>query len=146
VWSAEHGYPGDPQYRDFYRDIGFDMPLDYIGPHVHPEGHRLYTGFKYHAITHAQLHDKWVYDPDAARSRAGLHASHFRGALEKQVERLASGMDRPPMVVSPYDAVPRRCLPPAAPRPGLGRGDHPRRLSRSAPGQPGRHALCVLLG
>ncbi|HWO09628.1 MAG TPA: DUF1957 domain-containing protein, partial [Polyangiaceae bacterium] len=63
VWSAEHGYPGDPQYRDFYRDIGFDMPLDYIGPHVHPEGHRLYTGFKYHAITHAQLHDKWVYDP-----------------------------------------------------------------------------------
>src|SRR5262249_37451677 len=22
VWSAEHGYPGDPDYRDFYRDIG----------------------------------------------------------------------------------------------------------------------------
>ena len=104
VWSAEHGYPGDPQYRDFYRDIGFDMPLDYIGPHVHPEGHRQYTGLKYHAITHAQMHDKWVYDPEAARSRAGLHASHFRGNLEKQVNRLAGGMDRPPMVVSPYDA------------------------------------------
>jgi 1,4-alpha-glucan branching enzyme len=104
VWSAEHGYPGDPLYRDFYRDIGFDLPLDYIGPHVHPEGHRLYTGFKYHAITHEHLHDKWVYDPEAARGRAGLHAAHFRGNLEKQVEHLASGMDRPPLVVSPYDA------------------------------------------
>jgi 1,4-alpha-glucan branching enzyme len=104
VWSASHGYPGDPQYRDFYRDIGFDMPVDYIGPHIHPEGHRQYTGIKYHAITHGKLHDKWVYDPDAARGRAGLHASHFRGNLEKQVERLRPHMDRPPIVVSPYDA------------------------------------------
>ncbi len=104
VWSATHGYPGDPHYRDFYRDIGFDLPLSYIGPHVHPQGHRLYTGFKYHAITHEHLHDKRVYDPEAARGRAGLHAAHFRGNLEKQIERLASTMDRPPIVVSPYDA------------------------------------------
>ena len=104
VWSAKHGYPGDPHYRDFYRDIGFDLPLDYIGPHIHPEGHRMYTGFKYHAITHDKLHDKWVYDPDAARGKAGLHASHFRGNMEKQAQRLAAGMDRPPIIVSPYDA------------------------------------------
>jgi len=104
VWSAKEGYPGDPQYRDFYRDIGFDLPLEYIGPHVHPQGIRMYTGFKYHAITHAKLHDKWVYDPDVARGRAGLHASHFRGNREKQIDALAGGMDRPPIVVSPYDA------------------------------------------
>jgi 1,4-alpha-glucan branching enzyme len=104
VWSAEHGYPGDPHYRDFYRDIGFDLPMDYIGPYVHPEGHRMYTGIKYHAITHAQLHDKWVYDPAIARGRAGEHAAHFRGHRQRQVEALASSMDRPPIVVSPYDA------------------------------------------
>jgi len=104
VWDARRGYPGDPHYRDFYRDIGFDLPLEYIRPHVHPAGHRMATGLKYHAITHDELHDKWVYDPDAARGRAGLHASHFRGNLEKQVERLAAGMERPPIVVSPYDA------------------------------------------
>jgi len=62
------------------------------------------TGFKYHAITHDKLHDKWVYDPDVARGKAGLHASHFRGNMEKQAERLAGGMDRPPIIVSPYDA------------------------------------------
>ncbi len=104
VWSAKHGYPGDPQYRDFYRDIGFDLPMEYIGPHIHPEGHRMATGFKYHAITHDVLHDKWVYDPDAARGRAGLHASNFRGNMEKQVQHLAGNMDRPPIIVSPYDA------------------------------------------
>jgi 1,4-alpha-glucan branching enzyme len=104
VWSAREGYPGDPHYRDFYRDIGFDLPMDYIGPYVHPEGHRIYTGIKYHAITHAELHDKWVYDPDAARARAGLHAAHFRGNRVKQVEHLAGTMDRPPIIVSPYDA------------------------------------------
>ncbi len=104
VWSAKEGYPGDPQYRDFYRDIGFDLPMEYIGPHVHPEGIRLYTGFKYQAITHGQLHDKWVYDPDAARARVGLHAAHFRGNREKQLQGLAAQMDRPPIVVSPYDA------------------------------------------
>jgi 1,4-alpha-glucan branching enzyme len=104
VWSARDGYPGDPLYRDFYRDIGFDLPMDYIGPYVHPEGHRMYTGIKYHAITHEQMHDKWVYDPEAARGRAGLHASHFRANRQLQVEALAAHMDRPPLIVSPYDA------------------------------------------
>jgi 1,4-alpha-glucan branching enzyme len=104
VWSAKEGYPGDPVYRDFYRDIGFDLPMDYIGPYVHPEGIRMYTGIKYHAITHEKLHDKWPYDPDAARGRAGLHASHFRGNREKQIAHLAGNMDRPPIVLAPYDA------------------------------------------
>jgi 1,4-alpha-glucan branching enzyme len=104
VWSAKEGYPGDPHYRDFYRDIGFDLPMDYIGPYVHPEGHRLYTGVKYHAITHDRLHDKWVYDPDIARARAGEHAMHFRLERQKQAEGLFPQMDRPPIIVAPFDA------------------------------------------
>ena len=104
VWSAKSGYPGDPHYRDFYRDIGFDLPLDYIGPHIHPEGHRMYTGFKYQAITHEKLHDKWVYDPAIARGKAGLHATHFCTSMGRQADRLRPGMDRPPIILSPYDA------------------------------------------
>lgn len=34
VWSAEEGYPGDFVYRDFYRDIGFDLDLDYVRPYI----------------------------------------------------------------------------------------------------------------
>ena len=104
VWSAREGYPGDRHYRDFYRDIGFDLPLEYVAPYIHPEGHRMYTGIKYHAITHEYLHDKWVYDPDIARSRAGEHAAHFDRERGRQVQELASQMSRPPILVSPYDA------------------------------------------
>jgi 1,4-alpha-glucan branching enzyme len=30
VWSRHEGYPGNPCYRDFYRDIGFDLDLEYL--------------------------------------------------------------------------------------------------------------------
>jgi len=104
VWSAKEGYPGERHYRDFYRDIGFDLPIDYLRPWIHPEGHRLYTGFKYHAITHEKLHDKWVYEPEIARGKAGLHASHFRDSRRAQCEALAARMRRPPLIVAPFDA------------------------------------------
>jgi 1,4-alpha-glucan branching enzyme len=105
VWSAREGYPGDAVYRDFYRDIGFDMPLDYIGKFVHPDGIRVHTGFKYHRVTgEVDLGAKQPYDPYAARDKAATHAGHFMFCREKQIEHLAAHMDRKPIVVSPYDA------------------------------------------
>src|SRR5947199_3212262 len=32
VWSAQGGYPGDPAFREFSRDAGFDLPLEPLGP------------------------------------------------------------------------------------------------------------------
>ncbi len=34
VWSRHEGYPGDARYRDFYRDIGFDLDMDYVRPYL----------------------------------------------------------------------------------------------------------------
>src|SRR5262249_20729658 len=34
VWSRHGGYPGDSRYRDFYRDVGFDADLEYVGPYL----------------------------------------------------------------------------------------------------------------
>ncbi|MBM3252339.1 MAG: DUF1957 domain-containing protein, partial [Candidatus Omnitrophica bacterium] len=34
VWSAEEGYPGDFNYREFYRDIGYDLDHDYVRPYL----------------------------------------------------------------------------------------------------------------
>jgi 1,4-alpha-glucan branching enzyme len=105
VWSADEGYPGDAAYRDFYRDIGFDLPLDVIGPYVHPDGIRVHTGFKYHRVTgRVDLAQKDLYDPDVARERAAEHAGNFLFNREQQIKHLAGQMDRPPIVVSPYDA------------------------------------------
>ncbi len=106
VWSAQEGYPGDGAYREYYRDIGYDLPLDDVRPYVHPSGIRQNTGFKYHRITdrRAPLDRKAPYDPAAARERAAAHAGNFLFNRERQIEFLAARMDRPPVVVAPYDA------------------------------------------
>jgi 1,4-alpha-glucan branching enzyme len=105
VWSAEEGYPGDPVYRDFYRDVGFDRPLAEILPFIHPDGIRLHTGYKYHRVTgRVDLGHKAVYDPDVALARAGEHAGNFLHNRQAQVRWLADRMERPPIVISPYDA------------------------------------------
>ncbi|HEX8422055.1 MAG TPA: hypothetical protein VF634_01525, partial [Pyrinomonadaceae bacterium] len=40
VWSSIIGYPGDANYREFYRDLGWDAPLEYLRPHLHADGAR----------------------------------------------------------------------------------------------------------
>ncbi|PYL96940.1 MAG: DUF1957 domain-containing protein, partial [Verrucomicrobia bacterium] len=47
VWSAQQGYPGDPTYRDFYRDIGFDLSAKELAPLPGND----FTGIKYHCVT-----------------------------------------------------------------------------------------------
>ncbi|MCX7049371.1 MAG: DUF1957 domain-containing protein [Candidatus Sumerlaeota bacterium] len=105
VWSAEEGYPGDPAYREFYRDIGYDLDLDYVRPYIHESGLRVSTGIKYYRVTgRVDLSDKQPYDPYVARERAASHAGNFLFNREHQVRHLASFLDRPPMIISPYDA------------------------------------------
>jgi len=103
VWSAEEGYPGDYDYREYYRDIGFDLEMDYIRPFIHPDGIRINTGIKYYRIT-GKTNDKQVYTPSRAIEKAAEHAGNFMFNRQRQVEYLASTIDRPPLVVAPYDA------------------------------------------
>jgi len=104
VWSAEEGYPGDYDYRDFYKDIGFELDLDYIKPYIHESGERVFTGIKYHKITDKKTKNKHAYDPNAAREKAAMHAGNFMFNREKQIEHLYGIMKRKPLIVSPYDA------------------------------------------
>ncbi len=103
VWSAEEGYPGDYNYREFYRDIGFDLDYDYIRPYIHESGLRINTGIKYYRITGRTPH-KEPYNHERALEVAAVHAGNFMFNREKQAEYLRSLMDRPPIIVSPYDA------------------------------------------
>jgi 1,4-alpha-glucan branching enzyme len=105
VWSRDEGYPGDAYYRDFYRDIGFDLPESDLMGEVAGDGSRLMTGLKYFRITGKDV-EKAPYQPGAARDRAWEHAGHFVSNRAKQTEFLgrAEGMSAPPIVVAPYDA------------------------------------------
>jgi 1,4-alpha-glucan branching enzyme len=103
VWSKHEGYPGDARYRDFYRDVGFDLDFDYVKPHLPAPDERGFTGIKYYRIT-GESPDKQVYDRKAALQTAADHAQHFLEARKGQIQRLAAILDRPPLVLSPYDA------------------------------------------
>jgi 1,4-alpha-glucan branching enzyme len=103
VWSVDEGYPGDFCYRDFYRDVGFDLDFNYIKPYISPDGVRVFTGLKYYKIT-GKTDYKEPYKPEEAVDKAVEHASHFHSERIKQAETLNSIMDRPPALVSPYDA------------------------------------------
>jgi 1,4-alpha-glucan branching enzyme len=104
VWSAVEGYPGDFNYRDFYRDVGFDLDFEYLKPHLHQSGIRSHLGMKYFKIT-GQTDQKEPYDPKQALDRAAEHAGNFMFNREKQVEWLSGAMDgRPSLIVAPYDA------------------------------------------
>jgi 1,4-alpha-glucan branching enzyme len=107
VWSREEGYPGDAYYRDFYRDIGFDLPEEDLMGEMAGDGSRLMTGLKYYRITGKDV-EKEPYQPGIAREKAWAHAGNFVFNRDKQIEHLASGvrgpMPAPPVVVAPYDA------------------------------------------
>lgn len=102
VWSSIEGYPGDYYYREFYRDIGFDLDYEYIRPYIHPDGVRINTGIKYYRITGSE--DKAPYEPHLAREKAAEHAGNFMFNRQRQIEYLFALMHKKPLIVSPYDA------------------------------------------
>ncbi len=107
VWSAEAGYPGHPLYREFYRDIGWDRPLDYLKPYLDADGNRKHLGLKYHRISErgTDQQSKQPYVPAFARERSARDAAHFLGERIKQAEMLYEQFEgHPALVVSPYDA------------------------------------------
>jgi len=102
VWSAREGYPGHPDYREFYRDIGHDLDFDYIKPHIAGDV-RVDTGIKYYRITGPSSW-KEPYNPDAARERAAEHAGDFLRKRVAHIEYLASAMETAPVILAPFDA------------------------------------------
>jgi 1,4-alpha-glucan branching enzyme len=103
VWSRHEGYPGDFYYRDFYRDIGFDLEMDYVRPFILDGETRIHTGFKYYRIT-GNGEDKEVYDPERARERINSHAIDFVNRALGQLGQ-HEGREQPaPLITSPYDA------------------------------------------
>jgi 1,4-alpha-glucan branching enzyme len=103
VWSREIGYPGNPFYRDFYRDIGYDLPEDQLYGEVGPFGARVMTGLKYHRIS-GQTDVKEPYQPGIAAHQAKVDGADFIGKRQRQIAELAASMPVPPLVVAPYDS------------------------------------------
>ncbi|MDQ7824998.1 MAG: DUF1957 domain-containing protein [Candidatus Eremiobacteraeota bacterium] len=103
VWSSKEGYPGDFDYREFYRDVGYDLPMEYIAPYIHESGIRINTGVKYYRIT-GPTDQKKPYAEERALEKTRIHAHHFIMSRVKQSEYLREIMGRLPVITCPYDA------------------------------------------
>ncbi len=103
VWSADSGYPGAPAYRDFYRDIGHELPLSDLQGYLGGEPDRRFTGLKFHRIT-GETEDKELYEPETAAALAAQHAHHFAKARAAQLAAIAPYVDGEPAVVCAVDA------------------------------------------
>jgi len=103
VWSSINGYPGDFNYRDFYKDIGYETDYEYIKPYIAHNGVRVHTGIKYHRIT-GKTDNKDIYDIGWAKDSAEKQAGHFLNSRTNQIENASKYMDKPPIVLCPYDA------------------------------------------
>jgi 1,4-alpha-glucan branching enzyme len=94
VWSAAHGYPGDPAYREFHADVERllpeALPAGWIGP----------TGIRPLRVTGSDG-PKEPYDPEVAAARARSHACDFVRALDAA---FASSSATAPLAVLAFDA------------------------------------------
>lgn len=102
VWSNFTGYPGDFNYREFYRDIGYELPNEYIKPYINKSGIRLDTGIKYYKIT-GKTDDKEYYNRENALIKVKEHADHFASSRHNQIDYISKHMEQPPIITCPYD-------------------------------------------
>ncbi len=87
VWSARHGYPGDPYYLEFHKK-------------------RSPGGLRYWRVTdrRADLGSKKAYEPDKARERVEEHARHFAGLVQEKLGRYHRETGRTGVLTLLFDA------------------------------------------
>lgn len=103
VWSRQRGYPGHPDYREFYRDLAKESDRNYLGDYFFAGDAPIDTGFKYYRITGSE--QKELYRPWQAMNLAREHARLFVANREALIASLSGEMEsRRPCVLCPYDA------------------------------------------
>ena len=104
VWSAREGFPGDSVYREFHKDLGWELSLE----NLKEKGilSRRPLGLKYHKITNltASLGDKEFYDEDQANKKVEEHADKYLEQRAKQLKKLTISTSFNPLLVAPFDA------------------------------------------
>ena len=86
VWSAEYGYPGDKDYREFHsKDSG--------------------SGLQYWRITShgTELGQKDYYHPEWISYRTQAHAEHFLGLVQEQLGEYYENNQKPGLISCNYD-------------------------------------------
>ncbi|MGA1874580.1 MAG: 1,4-alpha-glucan branching protein domain-containing protein, partial [bacterium] len=105
VWCKRNGYPGDPRYKEWYRDVVWDADWDYIPDYFKTAGIRRNSGLKYYRVTgkDVPLSRKDYYHPDWAAQAAAEHAAQFVHLREMNAQEFFRNNHRKPVYLSAYD-------------------------------------------
>ncbi len=103
VWSADEGYPGDADYREFHRDMGYELAPGYLAKFFPKDRIPSHIGLKYHRITGNTEAKQW-YDPERAMQKAQQHAEDFLRQRQQHITLLSRQLGQAPIMVAPFDA------------------------------------------
>lgn len=92
VWSRASGYPGNRWYREFYRDICYELD-DRSWKKFRKDGIRHHTGFKYYRITGTE--QKMPYIRKKALAQIKADAADFMLRLHNRINEANTLTDSP---------------------------------------------------
>ena len=86
VWSADHGYPGDGNYREFHKKDDV-------------------SGLHYWKLTSKKtdLGDKQIYNPESALSRIAENSDHYVGLIQQQLTDHLKKTGEPGLLMVSFD-------------------------------------------
>ena len=86
VWSADHGYPGDGNYREFHKKDDV-------------------SGLHYWKLTSKQtdLGNKLIYNPEAALQRVHENSDHYVGSVQQQLTDHLKATGKPGLIMVSFD-------------------------------------------
>ena len=104
VWSAKDGFPGNNVYREFHKDLGWELPISKLQKKGISTKRPL--GLKFHKITNENfpLGEKEFYVESEAIKKAAEHADDYLLARSRQLEKLTLSSSFKPLLVAPFDA------------------------------------------
>ena len=104
VWSAKDGFPGDKVYREFHKDLGWELPISKLQKKGISSLRPL--GLKYYKITNEKisLGKKEFYSEDEAKKKVEEHSEIYLLDRSKQLENLSLSSNFDPLLIAPFDA------------------------------------------
>ena len=104
VWSAREGFPGDPLYREFHKDLGWELSVSELKEKGIPSTRPL--GLKFHRITNSStpLGEKEYYLEDEAEKKVEEHAEKYLLQRSNQLKNLCLSSSFKPLLIAPFDA------------------------------------------
>ena len=104
VWSAKQGFPGDNVYREFHKDLGWELPISKLQKKGIPSMRPL--GLKFYKITDEKvpLGEKEFYLEQEAKKKVEEHSDSYLLARSEQLEKLSLSSNFEPLLVAPFDA------------------------------------------